>query len=93
MPRPSDRDVSWRPLCRKSHPPCRLKDPTVVNMTTCRLSCCKNRCLLCKPAHNPRERVKQYGSKERAARFVIGNYSYETESMTDILEKNISGNL
>ena len=29
------------PLCRESHPLCRLKNPTVVYMTTCRLSSCK----------------------------------------------------
>ena len=29
------------PLCRDSHPLCRLKNPTVVNMSTCRLSSCK----------------------------------------------------
>ena len=42
--------------------------------------------LLCTPAHNHRERVKQYGQKERAARFVTGNYGYKTGSMTGILE-------
>ena len=31
--------------------------------------------------------MKQYGWKERAARFVTGNYSYITGSMTGILEK------
>ena len=29
------------PLCRESHPLCRLKNPTVVCMITCRLSSCK----------------------------------------------------
>ena len=29
------------PLCRESHPLCRLKSPTVVYMITCRLSSCK----------------------------------------------------
>ena len=29
------------PLCRESHPLCRLKNPTVVYMITCRLSSCK----------------------------------------------------
>ena len=29
------------PSCRKSHPLCRLTNPTVVYMTTCRLSSCK----------------------------------------------------
>ena len=29
------------PLCRESHPLCRLKNPTVVYMITCRLSTCK----------------------------------------------------
>ena len=29
------------PLCRDSHPLCRLKNPTVVYMITCRLSSCK----------------------------------------------------
>ena len=29
------------PPCRKSHPLCRLKNPTVVYMTTCRVSSCK----------------------------------------------------
>ena len=29
------------PLCRESHPLCRLKKPTVVYMITCRLSSCK----------------------------------------------------
>ena len=29
------------PPCRKSHPLCRLKNPTVVYMITCRLSSCK----------------------------------------------------
>ena len=28
-------------LCRESHPLCRLKNPTVVYMLTCRLSSCK----------------------------------------------------
>ena len=30
-----------RPLCTESHPLCRLKTPTVVYMTACRLSFCK----------------------------------------------------
>ena len=29
------------PLCRESHPLCRLKKPTVVYMITCRFSSCK----------------------------------------------------
>ena len=29
------------PLCRESHPLCKLKNPTVVYMITCRLSSCK----------------------------------------------------
>ena len=29
------------PLCRQSHPLCRLKNPTVVYMINCRLSTCK----------------------------------------------------
>ena len=29
------------PLCRESRPLCRLKNPTVVYMVTCRLSSCK----------------------------------------------------
>ena len=29
------------PLCRESHPLCRLKNPTVVYMITCRFSFCK----------------------------------------------------
>ena len=29
------------PLCREGHPLCRLKNPTVVYMITCRLSSCK----------------------------------------------------
>ena len=29
------------PLCRESHPMCRLKNPTVINMITCWLSSCK----------------------------------------------------
>ena len=29
------------PLCRESHPLCRLKNPTVVYVITCRLSSCK----------------------------------------------------
>ena len=44
---PSDRDIYWTPLpppsptpCRESHPLCRLKNPTVVNMITCRLAFC-----------------------------------------------------
>ena len=28
-------------LCRESHPLCRLKNPTVVHMITCRVSSCK----------------------------------------------------
>ena len=45
------------PLCRESHPLCRLKNPIVVYMITYRLSSCKNRCVQYTPAHNPRERV------------------------------------
>ena len=29
------------PLCRENHPQCRLKNPTVVYMITCRFSFCK----------------------------------------------------
>ena len=32
---------SGGPLCRKSHPLCRLRNPTVAYMITCRLSSCK----------------------------------------------------
>ena len=53
--RPLDRDVNWRPLYRESHPLCRSKNITVIYMITCRLSCCKNRCVQCTPAHNPGE--------------------------------------
>ena len=33
--------LTGSPLCRKSHPLCMLKNPTVLYMTTCRLSSCK----------------------------------------------------
>ena len=74
------------PLCRNSHPLCRLKDPAVVYMTSCRLSSCKTGVYY---ADNPRERVKQYGKKERTARYIRGKYSYKTGSMTGILKKKL----
>ena len=46
--RPSDRDVNWSPLCRESHPMCKLKNPTVAFIL-------RNRCIQCTPAHYPRE--------------------------------------
>ena len=36
------------PLCRESHPMCRLKNPTVAFIL-------QNRCVQCTPAHYPRE--------------------------------------
>ena len=36
------RMLTGGPLCRESPPLCRLKNPTVVYMTTCRLSSCKS---------------------------------------------------
>ena len=68
------------PLCRKSHPLCRLKDPTVVYMTTCRLSSCKTGVYYV----SSREGEAVWTAK-KAARFVTGNYSYETGSMAGIL--------
>ena len=48
------------PLCRESHPLCRLKNPTVIYIfITCRLSSCNPECTL------PLMLVKASGSTER----------------------------
>ena len=54
--RSSDRDINWRPPVQGESPLCRLKNPTVVYMITCRLSSCKTG-VYSTPAHNPRKRV------------------------------------
>ena len=71
---PPDWDVNWSPLCRKSHPLCRLKNPTVVYMITYRLSFCKtgvyNVCLLiilergCSSMYRKKERLDKSYAKE-----------------------------
>ena len=68
------------PLCRESHPLCRLKNPTVVYMITCRLSFCKtgvyNVCLLrilergCSSMYRKKERLDKSYAKEPLLAFL-----------------------
>ena len=44
------------PLCRKRQPPCRLKNPTVVYMITCKLLSCKTG-VYSTSAHNLQKKV------------------------------------
>ena len=57
------------PLCRESHPLCRLKNPTVISIWLLVGFHPATRCVQCTPADNTRKRVWQYIEKERKIRY------------------------
>ena len=59
------------PLCRESHPLCRLKNPTVISIWLLVGFHPATRSVLSTPADNTRKRVWQYIEKERKMWFFV----------------------